>query len=80
MYRFNWIHFGIKCSPSLLGATLNHHLKGCQNSVATDIKENIYVDNVIPGENIVKEVVDFHKEAKQIFKKSFHELMRLDVQ
>ena len=41
--------------------------------MATDIKENIYVYvciNVISGKTTIMEVVDFYKEANQIFKKA----------
>ena len=67
VYRFNRVPFGIICSPFLLAATLDHHLKGYDNSVATRIRENIYVDNVITGHDTSEEVVQFYREAKQIF-------------
>lgn len=70
VYRFNRVPFGIICSPFLLAATLDHHLKGYENSVTNGIRENIYVDNVITGKDTVDEAVSFYREAKQIFRKA----------
>ena len=70
VYRFNRVPFVIIYSPFLLAATLDHHLKGYENSVANSIRENIYVDNVITGKDTVDEASDFYREAKQIFRKA----------
>ena len=58
------------CSPFLLAATLDHHLKGYESSVANSIRQNIYVDNVITGKDTAYEAVDFYRDAKQIFRKA----------
>ena len=56
----------------LLGATFNldHHFESYENSVAENIRDNIYADNVITGKDTVKEAVDFYVEANQIFRKA----------
>ena len=60
VYSFNRVQFGIISSPFLHAATLNQHLKDYENSVATTIRVNTYVDNVVTGKNTEKEAVDFY--------------------
>ena len=50
----------------MLNATLHHHLTNYSTPVAVDMKENIYVDNVISGCNEEQDVVDYYQEARSI--------------
>ncbi|MBV2113425.1 MAG: aspartyl protease family protein [Candidatus Thiodiazotropha sp. (ex Ctena orbiculata)] len=70
VYRFCRVPFGIISSPFLLSATLNHHLDSFKSCIAENIRNNIYVDNVITGTDTVSAAVKFYKEAKQIFTKA----------
>ena len=67
VYRFCRVPFGIISSPFLLGATLDFHLKLYQSDTAENIRENIYVDNVITGAKSAEEAIHFYKNSKQIF-------------
>ena len=80
VYRFNRVPFGIICSPFLLAATQDHHLKRYENSVANSISENIYVDNVITGKDTADETGDFFERSKANIQKGLDELTWLDVQ
>lgn len=66
-YRFCRIPFGIIASPFLLGAAIDHHLKKVGTSTAKNIRQNIYVDNVITGTNSVHGALGFYSESKKIF-------------
>ena len=46
--------FGVISSPFLLGATILYHLKKKETEVAKKIERDIYMDNVITGENSTK--------------------------
>ncbi|CAG2200066.1 unnamed protein product [Mytilus edulis] len=47
--------------------TLEYHLDTYKNATAANIRENIYVDNVITGVDSTENAVTLYKEAKQIF-------------
>ena len=68
MYRFCRVPFGIISSPFLLAATIDYHLKYCNSDVGEQIRENIYVDNVITGTQSSQEAVHLYNASKQIFK------------
>ena len=68
MYRFCRVPFGIISSPFLLAATIDHHLKNCNNDVSETIRKNIYVDNVTTGTQSCQEAVHLYKVSKQVFK------------
>ena len=50
----------------MLNATLHHHLNNYNAPVAEEIKENIYVDNVISGCDQELEALAYYKEARSI--------------
>ena len=68
MYRFSGAPFGIISSPFLLAATINHHLKNCNNDVSETIRKNIYVDKVITRTQPCQEAVHLYNVSKQVFK------------
>ena len=65
--RFTRVPFGVISSPFLLGATILYHLKKKETEVAKKIERDIYMDNVITGENSTNKAVAFYHEAKLIF-------------
>ena len=76
VYRFCRIPFGVISSPFLLAATINHHLEKFEHEVnskiaptdiAKQIKDNMYVDNVITGANDVNDAIQFYKVSQDIF-------------
>ena len=66
MYRFYRVPFGIISSPFLLAATIDHHLKNCNNDVSETIRKNIYVDNVITGTQLCQKAVHLYNVSKQV--------------
>ena len=59
--------FGIIASPFLLAAVIDYHLQSFGTNIAENIKENIYVDNVITGTKSVQEALKLYNESKKIF-------------
>ena len=66
-YRFCRVPFGIICSPFLLAATIDHHLKFFNSNLAQNIRDNIYVDNVITGTQSILQAKEFCSKSKKIF-------------
>ena len=66
-YRFCRVPFGVISSPYLLGATIEQNLNTYNSLLAEQLKENIYMDNVITGKDTVEEAVDLYKGAKSMF-------------
>ncbi|MCG8078471.1 MAG: hypothetical protein JAY75_19800, partial [Candidatus Thiodiazotropha taylori] len=67
-YRFCRVPFGLISSPFLLGATIESHLDSYENEIATKLKTDIYVDNLITGTNDVEQAIHLYRSAKSIFK------------
>ena len=56
VFRFLRVIFGLNCSPFLLGASLNHHIRKYELEDATFVRallESLYVDDMISGNNEV---------------------------
>ena len=69
-YRFCRVPFGLISSPFLLGATIESHLESYETEVATKLKNDIYVNNVMTGANFVESAIQVYREAKSIFKEA----------
>ena len=69
-YRLCRVPFGVISSPFLLRATIDSHLELYKSGLATKLKDDIYVDNLITGTNSVEDAVDIYHEAKRIFKEA----------
>ena len=69
-YRFCRVPFGVISSPFLLGATTDSHLELYESELATKLKHDIYVDNLITEKNSVEEAVNLYQRAKLIFKEA----------
>lgn len=67
VYRFCRVPFGIICSPFLLAATIDHHLKDSDCNIAQNIRDNIYVDNVISGTQTTHQAMELYSKSKELF-------------
>ena len=65
-YRFKSVLFGSVSSPFMLSATLHCHLNEFQSPVATDMKNNLYVDNIISGTDGETQAVKYYSEARSM--------------
>lgn len=65
VYRFKSVLFGASSSPFILNATLKKHLDQFDDPVATQMKTDIYVDNLVSG-------VDTQNDALQYFHQARH--------
>ena len=89
VYRFRRIAFGVIASPFLLGAVLKYHLSkyatltSQENSqskyYAQQIKDNIYVDNILVGVTDEQQAVDL-QSSNGNFRFCWHELERMDAE
>jgi len=70
IYRFTRLPFGVISSPFILASTINYHLNKQGSDIAHEIRENLYVDNVICGTDTTEQAIEFYKESKQLFKKA----------
>ena len=51
-FRFTRLMFGLRSSPAILGATINHHLefyKETHSETVKAIKDSLYVDDLVSG-------------------------------
>ncbi|VDO76067.1 unnamed protein product [Heligmosomoides polygyrus] len=69
VYRFTRVTFGLNASPFLLASTIEFHLDNMTSgsSMGQEIKENLYVDNLIIGAESKEEALDKYYIAKDIF-------------
>ena len=68
-FRFNRLVFGLRPSPSILGATITHHLtlyKQSEPELAELLEKSLYVDDLITGENDDEKAFIVYKKSKQI--------------
>ena len=67
--RFCRLVFGLRPSPAVLGATINHHLDTCKNACVEAIKrlrDSLYVDDFVSGAEDDERVFNVYKESKAI--------------
>ena len=70
VYRFTRAPFGLNQSPFLLGGTLGQHLTSLEGEypeVVAEIKESLYVDDVLSGGSTVEQVQTLKSSAVAIF-------------
>ena len=71
VYRFNRLVFGLR-PPSILGATIEHHLRLFEQSepeIAELLKDSLYVDDLITGEENDAKAFNVYKKSKDIMSK-----------
>lgn len=66
-YRFTKVTFGIKSSPFLLGAVIEHHLRKYPTQLAKYLDNNSYVDNFIIPLTSGEKLLSAYKESRKIF-------------
>ena len=66
IYRFKTVLFGSVSSPFMLHAALYYHLQQHSSYVATDIANNLYVDNILTGCATELEAIDYYSKARSI--------------
>ena len=69
-YRFKVVLFGSTSSPFMLHATLDYHLNSYHSAVSWDMRNNLYVDNIISGCQSEEDVILYYKDAKHIMSKA----------
>ena len=65
-YRFTVVPFGASSSPFILGAVLDLHLSKSPLQVAADMRDNIYVDNILSGCNTEEELLAYYSQARDL--------------
>ena len=63
-YRSTRVPFGIISSPFLLAGTVRHHLEQVNTSISRQIRDDIYVDNVVTGVDEENVAVKLYRERK----------------
>ncbi|KIH61600.1 Pao retrotransposon peptidase [Ancylostoma duodenale] len=68
-YRFTQVTFGLNASPFLLAATISFHLDTANHSpeFAAEIKNNLYVDNLLMTAETKEEPLQQYHQTKEIF-------------
>ena len=72
MYRFCRLVFSLKPSPSILRATIKHHVSKYSTSEpeTTKVLENdLYVNDLATGAQSEDSVIRLYKSAKEVMKK-----------
>ena len=68
--KFTRVVFGVAPSPCLLNATIAEHLK-CNAHIfphiVGQIKDSIYVDDIVTGVSDTGEALEFYKKSKHLF-------------
>ena len=70
--RFCRLVFGLRPSPSILGATLTHHLDSYKErypEVVELIKNSLYVDDLLAGAGNVQEGFEMYQQSKELMVK-----------
>ena len=70
--RFSRLTFGIRPSPAILGATIQHHLethKKQEPEIAEHLKKSFYVDDLVSGAETDESALQIYHGAKQIMMK-----------
>ena len=65
-YRFTVVPFGSSSSPFMLGAVLNLHLSKFDTAVARDMRDNVYVDNVLSGCHTEEDLLMYYTQSRDI--------------
>ncbi|XP_077491913.1 uncharacterized protein LOC144102539 [Amblyomma americanum] len=70
-WRMKRVPFGTTASPFLLSATLQHHLKLCEEGfphTASQMQQGLYVDDLLTGADDEEEAAKLYTKANAIFR------------
>nr|CAD2205279.1 unnamed protein product [Meloidogyne enterolobii] len=70
IFRYARVTFGVNCSPSILGMTVDYHLAKYDSSTAEKLKKAGYVDNFLIGAEEKSEVEKDILEARKNFQEA----------
>ena len=68
-FRFNRLLFGLRPSPSILGATIAHHLRFYKQSepeMAALLEKSLYVDDLLSGAGDDEKALEIYHKSKRI--------------
>ncbi|XP_077861471.1 uncharacterized protein LOC144341701, partial [Saccoglossus kowalevskii] len=68
VYQFKSVLFGSTSSQFMLNAVIKTHLEAQSSQIANDLKNNIYIDNVLTGTENQKEAIKYYRDSKEIMK------------
>ena len=68
--RFCRLPFGNSASPFLLLATLQHHLSSFDSRAASDLHDNMFVDNFLTGTDEVEEALELIHDSTSILQQA----------
>lgn len=77
--RFCRLVFGLRPSPSILGATLTHHLDSYKEhypEIVKLIKNSLYVDDLLAGVSDVQEGFEVYQQSKELMAKGSFNLRK----
>ena len=69
--RFRRLVFGLRPSPAILGATIQHHLETHARDnpdVVEQLRKSLYVDDFVSGAESDERALDIYKGSKQIMR------------
>ena len=67
--RFCRLVFGLRPSPAILGATIDHHLNSFKDKypeIVQQIKQSLYVDDFVSGTQTIDEAINLYKKSKSL--------------
>ena len=68
-FRFTRLMFGLRSSPAILGATINHHLefyKETQPETVKAIRDSLYVDDLVSGAPKDDQAFEIYQNTKRV--------------
>jgi formylmethanofuran dehydrogenase subunit A len=68
-FRFTRLMFGLRSSPAILGATINHHLefyKETHPETVKTIKDSLYVDDLVSGAPEDDQAFEIYYNTKRV--------------
>ena len=68
--RFCRLPFGNSASPFLLLATLQHHMSSFDSRAASDLRDNMFVDNFLTGTDEVEEALELIHDSTSILQQA----------